>query len=112
MPTSRLYSIRPDDVVRVSDGQQTMAARIDRIENVTDSLPPEFQVNFRSQDRQQLFRVLFPEQPPFPIQAKVKLSGSWSPQGVMAFGKGLATAAGETVSGWLRFGSGPVASGK
>jgi multidrug resistance efflux pump len=111
MPTSRLYSIRPDDAVRVTDGQQASSGRIARIENVTDALPPEFQVNFRSQDRQQLFRVVFDEQPPFPIQAKVKLSGAWSPQGLMAFGKGLATTAGETVSGWLRFGGGAVASG-
>jgi multidrug resistance efflux pump len=106
MPTSRFYSVQPSDAVRVTDGQQTFPGRVQRIENVTDALPPEFQNSFRSQDRQQLFRVVFDAEPPFPIQAKVKLSGSWSPQGLATLAKGYATTAAETMSGWLRFGGG------
>jgi multidrug resistance efflux pump len=105
MPIGHLYSIVPNDAVRVSDGQRVFAGRIERIENVTDALPPEFQVNFRSMDRQQLFRVVFDGQPPFAIQSKIKLSSNWSPQGLMSLGKGAVLAAGGTVSGWLRFGS-------
>jgi multidrug resistance efflux pump len=104
MPIGRLYSIVPSDSVRVSDGQHNFAGRVERIENVTDALPPEFQVNFRSQDRQQLFRVVFDQTPPFAIQAKIKLSSNWSPQGLMTLGKGAAITVGETVSGWMRIG--------
>jgi multidrug resistance efflux pump len=110
MPIGRLYSIQPNDSVRVTDGQQTFPGRVDRIENVTDSLPPEFQVSFRSTDRQQLFRIVFDETPPFAIQAKIKLSSNWSPQGLLAKGKGVIIMAGETVSGWLRFGGNQTAA--
>jgi multidrug resistance efflux pump len=104
MPVGRLYSILPNDAVRVSDGQHNFAGRVERIETVTDALPPEFQVNFRSQDRQQLFRVVFDSMPPFAIQSKTKISSNWSPQGLMTLGKGVAISLGETVSGWMRFG--------
>jgi multidrug resistance efflux pump len=109
MPIGRLYSIQPNDNVRVTDGQQTFPGRVDRIENVTDALPPEFQVNFRASDRQQLFRIVFDEKPLFAIQAKIKLSSNWSPQGLMAKAKGLIITAGETVSGWMRFGGSQTA---
>ncbi len=101
MPVGRFYSIRPGDPIRVTDGQQSFMGRVDRIENVTDALPPEFQVSFRAQERQQIFRVAFDSPPPFAIQAKVKLSGAWSPNGLASFGKGAALALGETVTGWL-----------
>jgi multidrug resistance efflux pump len=104
MPVGRLYSILPNDAVRVSDGQQNFAGRVERIENVTDALPPEFQLSFRSQDRQQLFRIVFDQTPPFAIQSKTRISSNWSPQGLLALGKGAAIAVGETISGWLRFG--------
>ncbi len=104
MPVGRLYSILPNDSVRVSDGQHNFAGRVERIETVTDALPPEFQVNFRSQDRQQLFRIVFDEMPPFAIQSKTRISSNWSPQGLMTLGKGVVIGLGETVSGWLRFG--------
>jgi multidrug resistance efflux pump len=110
LPIGRLYSIEPADGVRVSDGQHTFPGRVDRIENVTDALPPEFQVSFRSADRQQLFRIAFDGTPPFAIQAKIKLSSNWSPQGIMAKAKGSVIALGETISGWLRFGGSQTAA--
>jgi multidrug resistance efflux pump len=107
MPTSRLYRMSANDKVRVTDGQRSAVGWIERIEGVTDALPPEFQTSFRSQDRQQIFRIAFDEAPPFPIQAKVRISGSWSPQGLIAAAVSSALAAGNTVSGWLSF-SGPA----
>ncbi len=77
---------------------------------MTDSLPPEFQSSFRSVDRQQLFRVVFDEPPAFPIQAKVRVTGSWSPQALVSRGRDVVVAAGETVTGWLRFGPPQVAA--
>ena len=103
LPTGRLYSVLPEDRVRVADGQHIFPGRIDRVENVTDALPPEFQVNFRGADRFQLFRIAFDNTPPFAIQAKIKLSSNWSPQGLMAYGKGAVIAAAESASAWLRF---------
>jgi multidrug resistance efflux pump len=100
LPMGRLYSILPGDTVRV----------VERIENVTDSLPPELQNTFRNAERQQLFRISFPEQPAFAIQSKIKLSSTWSPQGIMAKGKGMILAAGETISSKLRFGNNETAS--
>ncbi|MGL5113908.1 MAG: HlyD family secretion protein [Beijerinckiaceae bacterium] len=110
MPTSRLYSVEVADKVRVTDGQHTHPGKIMRIETVTDALPPEFQVNFRATDRQQLFRVAFDETPPFAIQAKVKLSSSWSPQGIVTLAQGWMLAAGETVHSWFRVGSPTIAT--
>jgi multidrug resistance efflux pump len=110
MPIGRLYSISPQDSVRVSDGQHTYPGRVERIENVTDSLPPEFQVSFRSTDRQQIFRVVFDTPPPFAIQAKIRLSSPWSPQGLMSLGMGLIMQAGETASGWMRFSGNQIAA--
>jgi multidrug resistance efflux pump len=102
LPIGRLYAIQPADEVRVSDGQNTFPGRVERIETVTDALPPEFQVNFRATDRQQLFRVAFDGEPPFAIQAKIRLSSNWSPQGLMSLAKGATIRMGETVSGWMR----------
>jgi multidrug resistance efflux pump len=107
MPVGRLYSLKANDAVRVSDGQNNYPGRIERIETVTDALPPEFLATFRTADRQQLFRVVFEGPTPFAIQSKIRVSGNWSPQGLMTLGKGLAIGAGETVSGWFRFGNGP-----
>ncbi|MGL4241626.1 MAG: HlyD family secretion protein, partial [Beijerinckiaceae bacterium] len=102
MPTGRLYSISRSDSVRVSDGQQSFPGRVERIEGVTDALPPEFQVTFRSQDRQQIFRIAFDQAPPFAIQAKVRLSGNWSPQGVMRRVGSAVMGVGEAITGWTR----------
>ena len=110
MPIGRFYSVSPHDSVRVSDGQHTYPGRVERIENVTDTLPPEFQVSFRSTDRQQIFRVVFDSPPPFAIQAKIRLSSHWSPQGIMSLSKGFVMQMGETVSGWMRFGGYQVAA--
>jgi multidrug resistance efflux pump len=110
LPVGRLYSILPGDAVRVSDGQSVYPGKVERIENVTDNLPPELQHTFRTADRQQLFRIGFPEQPVFAIQSKIKLSSTWSPQGIMAKGKGMILAAGETISSKLRFGNNETAS--
>jgi multidrug resistance efflux pump len=102
MPIGRLYSIGADDPVRVSDGQTSFPGRVDRIKAVTDALPPEFQANFRSQDRQQLFSIAFDEPPPFAILAKVRLSSNWSPQGMMRRAMGLVTGAAEAIAGLTR----------
>ncbi len=110
VPIGRLYSLAAGDGVRASDGQKSHPARIERIETVTDSLPPEFQSSFRSVDRQQLFRVVFDEPPAFPIQAKVRVTGSWSPQALVSRGRDVVVAAGETVTGWLRFGPPQIAT--
>ena len=106
MPTGRLYSVLPEDRVRVTDGQHTFPGRVERIENVTDALPPEFQVNFRATDRFQLFRIAFDSTPPFAIRAKIRLSSQWSPQGLAAYGRDAIVTTAEATSRWLRF-SGP-----
>ncbi len=105
MPIGRLYSVAPQDGVQVSDGQHTYPGRIDRIDNVTDALPGEFQVNFRATDRQQLFRIAFDGRPPFAIQSKIRLSGNWSPQGLMSKSKGAILAFAESIGGWMRSGA-------
>jgi multidrug resistance efflux pump len=98
MPTGRFYSKSPGENVRVTDGQNTVTGRIERIDSVTDALPPEFQVTFRAADRQQIFRVAFDAAPPFAIQAKVKVSGAWTPHGLFAMAKGAVLAVGESLT--------------
>lgn len=111
LPTGRLYNVDLKDRVRVSDGQHAHSGFISRIETVTDALPPEFQVNFRAMERAQLFRIAFDETPPFAIQAKVKLSTHWSPQGAVTYAVSLVTSAGEALHDWLRM-SGPRQASK
>jgi hypothetical protein len=49
------------------------------MESVTDALPAEFQSNFRSVERQQVMRITFDGEAPFPILAKVKVMSRFSP---------------------------------
>jgi multidrug resistance efflux pump len=102
LPTGRLYSIASGDRVSVSDGQLRRTARVDRIEQMTDSLPPEFQVNFRATDRQQILRVTFDDDPEFPILAKVKVTSLYSPNGVVTLARASLLQAGEDLHGLVR----------
>jgi len=99
VPIGRLYALSENDSVSVSDGQTTFPGRVEHIKAVTDALPPEFQANFRAQDRQQIFSVAFTDPPPFAVLAKVRLSSNWSPYGMSRRLIGLVTGAGELVTG-------------
>ncbi len=97
VPIGRLYSLAAGDGVRASDGQKSHPARIERIETVTDSLPPEFQSSFRSVDRSSCSAWCSTSRR-LPIQAKVRVTGSWSPQALVSRGRDVVVAAGETVT--------------
>ncbi|MGL4728462.1 MAG: HlyD family secretion protein, partial [Bosea sp. (in: a-proteobacteria)] len=89
VPNSRLYGIDAGDKVVVTDGINRRIGHVQRMESVTDALPAEFQSNFRSQERQQVMRVAFDGEAPFPILAKVKVMSRFSPY---ALGSMLRTA--------------------
>jgi multidrug resistance efflux pump len=89
LPNSRMYGIDAGDRVVVTDGINRRIGRVQRMESVTDALPAEFQSNFRSQERQQVMRVVFDGEAPFPILAKVKVMSRFSPY---ALGSMLRTA--------------------
>jgi multidrug resistance efflux pump len=84
VPTNRLYGIDVGERVVVAEGGVRRHGRIERIEQVTDSIPAEFQLTFRSVDRQQLMRITFDEEVTFPIQAKVKVTSTFSPTDLSA----------------------------
>jgi multidrug resistance efflux pump len=79
VPNSRIYGIDAGDRVVVTDGINRRIGIVQRMESVTDSLPAEFQSNFRSVERQQVMRITFEGEAPFPILAKVKVMSRFSP---------------------------------
>ena len=112
LPIGRLYTIRQGDFVYVTDGQTRSLGRIQRIEEVTDSLPGEFQTNFQVKDRKQVMRISFDEVPAFPLLAKVKVTSRASPQGLIALVRSIFMTAGEAVFTMLRFAGSAFAQGK
>ncbi len=103
LPTGRLYSIQNGDLVFVTDGQTRSVGRVQRIEEVTDSLPGEFQTNFQVKDRKQVIRIAFDVEPAFPLLAKIKVTGRFSPQGLIALTRSTLMMAGEAVFSLFRF---------
>jgi multidrug resistance efflux pump len=79
VPNSRIYGIDAGDRVVVTDGINRRIGSVQRMESVTDALPAEFQSNFRSVERQQVMRITFEGEAPFPILAKVKVMSRFSP---------------------------------
>jgi multidrug resistance efflux pump len=79
VPNSRIYGIDAGDRVVVTDGINRRIGIVQRMESVTDALPAEFQSNFRSVERQQVMRIVFEGEAPFPILAKVKVMSRFSP---------------------------------
>jgi multidrug resistance efflux pump len=79
VPNSRFYGIDAGDRVVVTDGINRRIGSVQRMESVTDALPAEFQSNFRSIERQQVMRIAFEGEAPFPILAKVKVMSRFSP---------------------------------
>ncbi|SFC85655.1 Multidrug resistance efflux pump [Bosea sp. CRIB-10] len=71
LPTGRLYDVAPDMPVVVTDGVNTARGRIERIENVADTLPPEFQNAFKPSERQQVMRIAYAGPETFPVSTKV-----------------------------------------
>lgn len=87
VPTSRLYQVSAGERVVVTEGSKRYYGRIERVEGVTDAIPPEFQSYFQSVDRQQVVRIVFEQPAPFPIQAKVQITSSYSPTDLYALSK-------------------------
>lgn len=83
-PNNRLYAIDIGDRVVVTDGINRRIGQVQRVEPVTDSLPAEFQSNFRSVERQQVMRIIFKGEAPFPILAKVKVMSRFSPYALVS----------------------------
>jgi multidrug resistance efflux pump len=94
VPNNRLYSVEPGEVVVVTDGITRRHGRVQRVETVTDSLPAEFQSQFRTIERQQVMRIAFEGEPPFPILAKVKVMSRMSPYALAAMARTAISVAG------------------
>jgi multidrug resistance efflux pump len=89
LPTSRLFSVEVNDGVIVNDGKLRSSGRILRVEAVADALPAEFQSVFSSRERQQVIRVQMEEkhQDEFPVHAKVKVTGYFTPTNITSMVK-------------------------
>jgi multidrug resistance efflux pump len=85
--TNRLYSITPGKEVVITDGVNRQAGHIQRLESIADRVPPEFQSNFRSVDRQQVVRVSMERSKVFPLLAKIKVTDPMAPSNLVAEGK-------------------------
>lgn len=85
LPSGRLYSITAGDLVVVSDGVSHRHGVIERVEQVSERLPHEFQPQLRAIERQQIMRiVLGSADNPFPSPSKVKILGASTPSGLIA----------------------------
>ncbi len=89
LPTSRLFSVRENDSVIVSDGKMRASGRIVRLEAVADALPAEFQSVFSARERQQVVRVEMTDgrEAQFPIHGKVKVTGYMTPTNLVSIAK-------------------------
>jgi hypothetical protein len=63
--------------VIVTDGVNRESGRVERIETITDRAPAEFQSNLSGVDRNQVARIVFDEPTPFPLMAKIKVTGPY-----------------------------------
>ncbi|MGL4636817.1 MAG: hypothetical protein ACRCWF_12615 [Beijerinckiaceae bacterium] len=84
LPTSRLFSVEANDGVIINDGKLRSSGRILRLEAVADALPVEFQSVFSARERQQVVRVAMDpkHQNAFPVHAKVKVTGHFTPTNI------------------------------
>ncbi len=106
VPTNRLYGLDVGERVVVTEGGVRRHGRIARIEQVTDAIPAEFQLTFRAVDRQQIMRITFDEEPPFPIQAKVKVTSTFSPTDMSALARSAVSAVASLGEGLVGLGRG------
>jgi multidrug resistance efflux pump len=89
IPTNRLYQVNVGERVVVTEGSNRTHGRIERVETLTDAIPPEFQSIFQTVERQQVVRIVFDQEPHFPLQAKVRITSSYSPTDLSALFKAL-----------------------
>lgn len=83
IPTSRLYSVSVGQCVVISDGVHRQNGTIERVEGITDAVPPEFQSSFRSVDRQQLIRVKLEGDIGIPLYSKIKVTSMYWPRNLI-----------------------------
>jgi multidrug resistance efflux pump len=84
LPTGRLFSIHPGQAVVVTDGLIRSSGKIEGITAITDKMPPEFQSNFRSVERQQVVRVSLDDDAAFPLLSKIKVMHPHAPSNLIA----------------------------
>ncbi len=89
IPTNRLYGLSDGDHVIVTDGAIRRSGRIERLLLVTSTLPVEFQPVFKSAERQQVMRIVFNDDPPFPILSKVRVVSTYGPSSMVALARSL-----------------------
>jgi multidrug resistance efflux pump len=99
VPTNRLYQVNVGERVVVSEGSNRYHGRIERVETLTDAIPPEFQSIFQTVERQQVVRIVFEQEPPFPLQAKVRITSSYSPTDLSALFKAMMGGIGDVFFG-------------
>ncbi|MCP5364651.1 MAG: biotin/lipoyl-binding protein [Hyphomicrobiales bacterium] len=75
LETGTLYTIKPGDEVEISDGFTTATGHVGEILPVADTLPEEFRKAFQPRGRSQVARIVLNDDGPFPLFAKVKLTG-------------------------------------
>jgi multidrug resistance efflux pump len=99
LTTRRLYSVKPGEDVVIGDGVQRRSGRIERVEAITDRMPPEFQSSFRSIERYQVVRVAVDGADVFPLMAKIKVTSVYAPSNLLAEGRAYLTdAVGKAIS--------------
>ena len=77
LPAGRLYTVAKGDPVVITDGTLSAKGRVERIEDMSDYLPPEFQTAFKPNEKQQIVRVIFEQESPFPIFSKISITSPW-----------------------------------
>ena len=75
LETGTLYAVAPGDEVRVSDGFTNTIGRVAEVLPVADALPEEFRKAFQPRGRSQVARIELRGEAPFPLFAKVRLTG-------------------------------------
>lgn len=75
LPDEYLYSLRQGTNVYVSAGSERIVGTVDKVLQIADALPAEFQNMMRPRDRSRLIRVTLPQEHPFAVSQKVVVRG-------------------------------------
>ena len=82
LETGTLYDVKADERVTVSYGFLSNPGTVVEVLPITVQLPPEFQKTFRPTMRGQVARIVLDNGVPFPLSAKVRVTGHrWFPGG-------------------------------
>ena len=83
LPTNRMYAVWPGQKIIVTDGVNREHGRVERVEEITDRTPAEFQSNTRGIGREQVARIALDGDTQYPLLSKIEVIGRYAPSNLV-----------------------------